>query len=452
MTYLTSNTKNLKKFYIPVAILFLFAICTELYGDIIITTNDGIRLWNTGLKWFSIGVGYPFPIYIFFAIWNFPLWIIDKLSVFNLSATTNPIPWIWAKGICLCFVLIDGKLIYNLCKKALKLDEEKSLTAMLIFLTSLTTIVPAMVIAQYECIPLCFNLLGITAYLKDDKKKFYIYFSIAIVLKFFALIIFIPLLLIKEKNIIKIFINLLKGLSLFIFFTIFGLIMAKLFAAPASSSSGNSVTDSAHLATHIFDYFTENKIADYSIFILFYTISCIYIWLHDFSSYNKNKLIIYICAYFFTGLFICAKLGFYYWMILTVPFISILIVMSSKPLILLFLTTVAQACALIGTVIGIPWFFTPETIARLGLLPLIHINTTPVRDLSHIVGMLHLDTFFKYGAELYAAIMIYFLWLTRPKSDWMTESESFSLPRYIWLFRFALGFGFVFVIYILYFI
>lgn len=452
MTYLTSNTKNLKKFYIPVAILFLFAICTELYGDIIITTHDGIRLWNTGLKWFSYIVGYPFPIYIFFAIWNFPIWIVDKLSSFNFSLTANPIPWIWAKGICLLFVIIDGKLIYNLCKKALKLDEEKSLTAMLLFLTSLTTIVPAMVIAQYECIPLCFILLGITSYLQNDKKKFYIYFSIAIVLKFFALLIFIPLILIKEKNVIKILLNLLKGLSLYIFFTIFGLIMVKLFAEPAVISSGNSVTGSAHLAVHIFDYFTENKISNYSTFIVFYTITCIYIWLHDFSSYDKNKLVIYISAFIFTGLFICIKLGFYYWMILTVPFISIIIVMSSKPLILLFLTTIAQACALIGVVIGIPWFFTPETIARLGLLPLIHVNTTPVRDLSHIVGMLHLDSFFKYGADLYGAIMLYFLWLTRPKSEWMTESGACSLPRYIWLFRFALGFGFVFVIYILYFI
>ena len=85
MTYLTSNVKNQKKFYIPIAILFLLAICTELYGDIIITTHDGIRLWNTGLKWFSYIVGYPFPIYIFFAIWNFPIWIVDKLSSFNFS-------------------------------------------------------------------------------------------------------------------------------------------------------------------------------------------------------------------------------------------------------------------------------------------------------------------------------------------------------------------------------
>ncbi len=458
MNYLMKDVKNQKRFYIPIAILFLFALCSELYRDIIVTTNDGIRLFNSGFKWFSEGAGYPFPIYIFFGIWNFPIWLIDKFTSFNLSTYSNPLPWIWAKGICACFVLIDSKLLYRLCKNALNLDEEKSLFAMFIFLTSLTTITPALIIAQYECIPLCFILLGLISYLKEDKKKFYLYFSFAIVLKFFALFIFIPLILVKEKNVLKILGKLFIGLAFFIFFTIFGLLMAKLFHSLSSPEvynsliEDNSVTNSAGLASHIFEVFTEQKIGNLSLFIIFYTISCIYIWLHDFSTYDLKKLTIYICCFIFTGVFICGHLGYYYWMILTVPFIAILVVMSSKSLILLFLTTVAQACALVGTVIYIPWFFSPGNVSQLGLLPLIYVNPTPVRDLSHIVGMTHLDMFFKYGAELYSALMIYFLWLTRPKSNWMTESGTCSLPRYIWLFRFAFGFGFVFGIYILYFI
>ena len=56
------DVKNQKRFYIPIAILFLFALCSELYRDIIVTTNDGIRLFNSGFKWFSEGAGYPFPI------------------------------------------------------------------------------------------------------------------------------------------------------------------------------------------------------------------------------------------------------------------------------------------------------------------------------------------------------------------------------------------------------
>ncbi|MCR5062497.1 MAG: hypothetical protein K6A89_04370 [Treponema sp.] len=473
--FLMENAENKKKYLILTLVLFAFAICSQLYDDIVVTTRDGLNLFYYGIDWFNHSMGYPFPIYIFFAIWNLPILLLAKLTSFTLVTYSNPLPWIWAKGICLLFVLIDARLIYRLCKE-MKLSEDRAGWASIIFMTSMTTIVPAFVIGQYECIPLCFILLGITAYIKNDMKKFFIYFSIAIVLKYFALIIFIPLILLKEKNVLKIFGKILIGLSVSVFFALLGILLSRISNAINSAASAeganviiesvsgnisflqdkNSVEVSSQLANHIFDYFTEHTIAGSSAFILFYMISCIYIWLHDFSSYEFSKLTIYVCAFIYIGMFICGRLGFYYWMILTVPFISILIVLSSKPLLLLFLTTVAQTCAVIGTAISIPWFFSPKNAFQLGLIPLIYNNPTPVHDLSHIIGMLKLDTFFKYGTDLYVAIMLYFLYLSRPKSEYMnlpeSDSASFSLPRYIWLFRFALAFGFVLVIYILYFI
>lgn len=47
-------------------------------------------------------------------------------------------------------------------------------------------------------------LLGIYYYLKSDNTKFILFFSIAITFKYFALLIFIPLLLLREKKIEKV--------------------------------------------------------------------------------------------------------------------------------------------------------------------------------------------------------------------------------------------------------
>ena len=61
-----------------------------------------------------------------------------------------------------------------------------------------------------------FSMLGILYWLKKDNKKFILCFALAIPIKMFALMIFFPLILIREKRIWKVIVNLLSGCSIWI--------------------------------------------------------------------------------------------------------------------------------------------------------------------------------------------------------------------------------------------
>ena len=58
--------------------------------------------------------------------------------------------------------------------------------------------------SAYDIVALYFAIIGLDYYFKGNTKKFTICFMFAIPLKFFALLIFIPLVLLREKRILKI--------------------------------------------------------------------------------------------------------------------------------------------------------------------------------------------------------------------------------------------------------
>ena len=77
-------------------------------------------------------------------------------------------------------------------------------TAAFLSISSLCVMVPALIASQYDCLSLLFMLLGILFYSKNKHILFVLMFSIAVPLKLFAIFIFIPMLLIRYKNILKI--------------------------------------------------------------------------------------------------------------------------------------------------------------------------------------------------------------------------------------------------------
>lgn len=60
---------------------------------------------------------------------------------------------------------------------------------------------------------LLLSLLGILAYIKEDDKKFILWFVLANCMKLFGIFIFIPLILLKEKRVFAAILKTLAGIS-----------------------------------------------------------------------------------------------------------------------------------------------------------------------------------------------------------------------------------------------
>ena len=164
----------------------------------------------------SFTANYLPTTYIIYAIWILPL----KILGFKRPATvaSNCIPYImWYKLLPTLFYAASTYLVYLIAKK-IDLCEEKAILAAFLFATSPVAVYSQFIFSQYDAFTTFFILLGIYYFLSDNTKGFIIGFAVATSLKYYAVVFFAVFLLVKEKKVERIFLNLLGCGSLVAFY------------------------------------------------------------------------------------------------------------------------------------------------------------------------------------------------------------------------------------------
>ena len=214
---------------IDVVLTFLalvFSFFTMYYADITVTGQYGLTFWDSLFdgKLLSFyenalsngvapeGAVYDIGTYIIFGIWQLPVWILNKiLGVSALSVGAL----LWLKLLPALFLILTTYETAELASKIGINDTFKAQTGIL-FLTSLLTYLPVMAVAQYDVIPLYFMVKAINAYMERDDKKFYLNFAISMTVKPLTILALFALIILREKNVIRIIIDLVKGSILMI--------------------------------------------------------------------------------------------------------------------------------------------------------------------------------------------------------------------------------------------
>ncbi len=150
---------------------------------------------------FDIHPSYMPSMYILFAIWNIPMYLLGIVTVpteeFPLIAT------MWAKLLPCILYMISGIIIYMICME-IGMGEKKSKICTYASLTMPIGFYAQFIFGQYDIFMLFCILLGIYFYLKNKGFFFVLWFAIAITFKYSALLIFLPLLFLRTKNVWKI--------------------------------------------------------------------------------------------------------------------------------------------------------------------------------------------------------------------------------------------------------
>lgn len=238
--------------YAAIALLLFYSY---YYADFYETGLEGVRFWDILFSGqihhfytqiFLIGKVqyiplYDFPMYIVFAIWNFPLWVVQKVSGINIYHSVPCLMWMKSMLLFwLCMFLWQfGKLIPEMAGAGENKGQasvsgqakvlQKSGAAPLespaegvgnsvregqfLFLTSAFFMTGLVVLGQYDIISMTFMMIGLRYYLEGNTKKFVLWFAIAAPFKYFAILIFVPLLLLQEKRISSI---ILRGIGVVI--------------------------------------------------------------------------------------------------------------------------------------------------------------------------------------------------------------------------------------------
>lgn len=321
------------------ALLAIYLCYTYCYRDILWTMEHGLEFWNAlfdgqimdfyqrCIDKCTVPAVYNMSLYIVFAVWNLPCWIIGRIT------HTNPMSSGLALYYCKTMVLVAYFYSLKIMKRiftATDKENDKPLspdTKMYFYATSLFMLIYALFVGQYDIISLLFILLGIEALLGGRQLKCFVFFAIAVSMKYFAVFLIIPVILLYEKRILYIVRNLLAVLSVdavekFIF---------RPDQVNSATEYGSRYT-AAHLIQGLGSYGTTVNTGTgvVSAFICIYAAVCIYCYLCSASSGRKlTDNLIYVSFVVWGSLFLiygCCS----YWLVLWVPFICLLMLRSRK--------------------------------------------------------------------------------------------------------------------------
>jgi|GEM_PF-1282615 hypothetical protein len=146
------------------------------------------------------GVEYLHPIYIIFAIWLLPLNILGLLTpITEIPCPLSVIETAWLKLLLVLAVALCARVIYKIACVISNHNDKAKLISWL-FLSNPITIYCALIFSGYDIFGLLFTMIGLYYFLKRRHSMFLLFFALAIPFKFFAVIPFLPLLLLVRKN------------------------------------------------------------------------------------------------------------------------------------------------------------------------------------------------------------------------------------------------------------
>lgn len=352
-----------------IALLIVPIICYSLYlyTDIIETTSNSLKIWyllfgEGELREFytyqyplienAPQAGYDFFIYIIFAIWNIPLFIFEKIT--SISYMNCYITVWYAKSIIIFFLILSSVQVY---KMALLISEDKTKASWsaFSFVFSVSVFQTIVIIGGYDIISVFFTLCGIAAYFQNRNKRFILYFSCAIACKLFAVWVFIPLLLLRNKKILKLMLSMLASLQMIlipkILFAFANFLHAKFPRTELSSvEEGVNQFDAGAQLNQIVSISHSGLVSDFlwggeapitapviPSFFFFTFILWVWCW---FCKEKLSKYQVTFIALLGMSIFILTCNTYPYWFILVAPYMAILVCTSWENIpIKLFLET-----------------------------------------------------------------------------------------------------------------
>lgn len=310
--------------------VFLLLFYTLVYSDILITVQHSLNLWDYLVEGrlssfyaesygavetagYSTGdwVFYDFPLYVIFAVWNFPLWLMRRFS--GAAVLQNPLCVMWAKTLLLVFTGFALFALARVCD-ALGLAKEDAHWAGFLTLSSALFLSAVALLGQYDIIAISLMLMGLEGYLRGDTKRFLLFFALSAPMKFFTLLAFVPLLLLREKRLGHILLQLGCAVSLLAVFRL-------LFHSEVRGDA---------LIWFLFDSELPLSVGSVYLFVLGMAALVLVCYCRAWQDTPEQKRwAVYFCLASYSVFFLTVN-SYPYWIVYLVPFISLAMVQNRE--------------------------------------------------------------------------------------------------------------------------
>ncbi len=343
--------------------LMVLLLFSHAYNDILITSRHGINFWNilfdgdilhffelnyvvSGNQHYNIiqGCAYNILYYVIFAVWNIPMALLSAFT--NVDVMNNIVCIAYMKSLTVAAMLVSLLIVQKILI-LLNVDRDGQKLASFLYLTSSLMMSVVFIVCQYDLISVVFQLLGVQAFLEKKDKKFVLFFGIAFCLKYFSVLLFLPLLLLRHKRILS-WITAAVGMLI-------PLALTSLPFVKSYDRLASELTDD--LVGKLFSYSGSG----YSLFVVFYCFLLVWCFLQEEDeNFSRKAVWTGFVAY---GLFCSLLDGYLYWTVMFAPFMVLMICLVPRYLYLnLLLETFGYACLVVGHMIHYRNFFFGDTM------------------------------------------------------------------------------------------
>ena len=449
------NPFFLKKLIIVLTLL----ITTSMFYYIDVNSNirHGMNIWESlfrgdffsfysvNLEAKAVGLAvheanYGVFLYFIIGIWQLPLFIIEKIVGGNILNYT--IARIWGKSYLLVALCIAGKYLKKIAGN-LGVAEKYLDYVVMFFMSSAITMFTLCNVGQTDIIGVMFSMIAFWYLFTEDNEKhflnikFLIFFTCAALCKDFALFIFIPVILYKEKNILKIAIN--SCLPLIVFFLIelpFKLI-------------DQVGTNAKKLRLWIMlEKMMEHRInilgVDIPILLLTFVAICMVAYIMHAEQGNKGKRYMLFFGYVSILNLFLTMYTYPYWLIYVLPFMVLFFFINNDRVLEYWLLDCIAGCSIIvGFMVEFDFIFSDSFINVIGR------NSEPGQGvINRLSELVQADYYYNMWTLSYAVFVVWALILAvlncplyfdRKKKDnsgevgFSTEQLPCSFELLIWL-------------------
>ena len=361
--------------YIATGLLMLLLLVSHTYNDILVTVRHGLNFWDNLLdgqilQFYNLnkvesgniyypgfqGCAYNILVYIIFAIWNLPLYLLERFG--GVDVMNNVACLTYSKLMLVAGVMVS---VWVLNRILTTLDVPQKARKLLLYVYTSSTLMLSVIFisSQYDILSIIFQLLGIHAFIKKDDKRFIFWFGVAFCFKFFSFFTFLPLLLIHRKRIFA----LLKSIAMMAipwFLTRLPFWISSLVSSTgiASVSRGEIMASTRFLKTMSSATLGENI----NLFVMIYALLAVWCYLRDRDSKNSAFEAIFVSLVTFAA-FSGTMNTLAYWPILVAPYIVLAMAIAPKYIYLnLILETVGMAALVLKNMVISPWCYFDDTL------------------------------------------------------------------------------------------
>lgn len=450
--------------WIVLGLTFVVFYCCFFYGDTEPLINYEMNFWaaifreNGGPLTFydyqmmmvrgePVGLGvsggnyatYEYLMYVILGIWGLPLWLIYGLK--GLDPVDYLFGRIYGKAVFAVALAICIYLVYSICLE-LGLSKQRALWGAFVFLSSALVFVAVAMDGQADAIGVVFTLLGVRAYLRDRKGLFLLFFMLAIPCKQYALFVFLPLLLLYEKNLVRIAVS-----------TAIVLLM-KIPQGLLFDKSSEAMMIMHDFNKQIYERMTANglplMLGFVPVTIIVLVIPCVIAYLHRVPEDRdeRNRYAIYLPFLTLACLFSSFESSSYWYLHLT-PYVAIMLVYNTGELRNNFILETAGISAMLFGHYGMrSWPYDPVWCNESVLGRIVGLKLDEGSNLmAKFATAVHLTKFAPACYAAYIVIIAALLIINRPSRIRVTEGANFPPYAYI---RFAVNTAVCFVPVVLY--